>query len=149
MNPDSFELPPDVVELFHLATTYVSQPWFAYQILIIVLLYVVARIVGSRLEPRFEERARRISGHPGLLRFIAATLRRLDLIVYILLLACTLVVMHWLTWPSRSYLIYVALTLSFAWLVISVLSRGIRSRAIGRLLAISVWSSRRPRFHSR
>jgi len=139
MDPDSFELPPDVVELFQLSTTYVSQPWFAYQILIIALLYIVARVAASRLEPRFEQHARRIKGHPGLLRFIVATLRRMELIVYILLLACTLAVMHWLTWPSRSYLIYVALTLAFAWLVISVLSRGIRSRAVGRLLALGVW----------
>jgi len=139
MNPDSVELPPNVVELFHVATTYVSQPWFAYQILIIAFLYIAARLFASRLEPRFEAHARKIKGHPGLLRFVVATLRRMDLIVYILLLASTLAIMRGLTWPSRSYLIDVALTLAFAWLVISVLSRAIRSRTIGRLLAVGVW----------
>lgn len=140
MNPESFELPPNVVELIHLGTTYVSQPWFAYQILIIVMLYLAARILASRFEPRFEQRARKVKGHPGLLRFIVAVLRRLDLILYILMLAVALAAMRGLTWPSRSYLIYVALILAFAWLVISVLSRAIRSRALGRLLAVGVWT---------
>ena len=115
MNPESFELPPNVVELIHLGTTYVSQPWFAYQILIIVMLYLAARILASRFEPRFEQRARKVKGHPGLLRFIVAVLRRLDLILYILMLAVALAAMRGLTWPSRSYLIYVALVLAFAW----------------------------------
>jgi small-conductance mechanosensitive channel len=140
MNPESFELPPNIVELIHLGTTYVSQPWFAYQILVIVLLYVSARISASRLAPRFEQRAHQVKGHPGLLRFIVAVLRRLDLILYILMLAVALAAMRGLTWPSRSYLIYVALILAFAWLVISVLSRAIRSRALGRLLAVAVWT---------
>jgi small-conductance mechanosensitive channel len=140
MNPDSFELPPYVVELIHLGTTYVSQPWFAYQILIIALLYIGARLLASRLEPRFEKRAREVKGHPGLLRYIVAGLRRLDLILYILILAVALAVMRGLTWPSRSYLIYIALILVFAWLVISILSRAIRSRTLGRLLAVGVWS---------
>jgi small-conductance mechanosensitive channel len=140
MNPESFELPPDIVELIQLGTTYVSQPWFAYQILIIVLLYVSARISASRLAPRFEQRAHQVKGHPGLLRFIVAVLRRLDLILYILMLAVALGAMRGLTWPSRSYLIYVALILAFAWLLISVLSRAIRSRALGRLLAVAVWT---------
>jgi small-conductance mechanosensitive channel len=139
MNPDSFELPPYIVELIHLGMTYVSQPWFAYQILIIVLLYVIARTLASRLEPRFERRAREIKGNPGLLRFVVASLRRLDLILYILMLASTLAAMRSLTWPSRSYLIYVALMLAIAWLVISVLSRAIHSRAVGRLLAVGIW----------
>jgi small-conductance mechanosensitive channel len=140
MNPESFELPPDIVELIHLGTTYVSQPWFVYQILIVVLLYVMARIFASRLEPRFEQRARKVKGHPGLLRFIVAVLRRLDLILYILMLSAALAVMRGLTWPSRSYLIYITLILVVAWLVISVLSRAVRSRTLGRLLAVGVWT---------
>jgi small-conductance mechanosensitive channel len=139
MDPTSFQLPPEIADLIDQVTTYVSQPWFAYQVLIIALLYVSARLLAAFIEPKLELRARQIKGHPGLLRSVAVVLRRLDWVLYIVMLAGALAVMRGLTWPSRSYLIYVALILASAWLVLAVLSRAIHNRVIGRLVALGIW----------
>lgn len=56
-----------------------------------------------------------------------------------MLLGGVLVLMRNLTWPSRSYLIYVALLLALAWLVLAVVSRAIHSRTISQVVAVSIW----------
>ncbi len=125
--------------LYAVVVSYVSNPWFIYQVALILGSFALAWLVARRLEPALEARARRVTGNPGLLRVIAALLRRLDWILFVVLLVGVLSVMQSVTWPSRSYLVTIALSLSVAWLVISVLSRVIRSRAIGRLVAFAVW----------
>lgn len=114
-------------------------PWLLYQLLIIGLLYGVSHVLAGRVEPRLEERAREIKGHPGLLRVVIALLRRVDWIVFILLLLIALTVMRSITWPSRSYLISVALSLAVVWLFVSVLSRIVRNRLVARLLSWGAW----------
>ena len=118
---------------------YVHQPWFFYQILIIALVFGAAKLLRGPVESRLEARARSIKGHPGLLRFVIALLRRVDWILFVLLLALALVVMRSMTWPSRSYLVYLALTLWIAWLAISIVSLVIRNRAIRRIVAVGGW----------
>ncbi len=114
-------------------------PWLLYQLLIIGLLYGVSHVLAGRVEPRLEERAREIKGHPGLLRVVIALLRRVDWIVFILLLLIALTAMRSITWPSRSYLISVALSLAVVWLFVSVLSRIVRNRLVARLLSWGAW----------
>ena len=118
---------------------YIQQPWFFYQILIIAAVYVVARLLHGRIESKLEARARAIKGHPGLLRFIVALLRRTDWMLFVVILAVVLLVMRTLTWPSRSYLIHLTLSLWIAWLAISLVSLVIRNRAIRRVVAVSGW----------
>lgn len=139
MNENNTLLHPRVIELWRSLTEYVSQPWFTYQVIIIAALIGVALLISRRIEPRLEQRIREIKNSPALLRVLATLLRRLDWILIVILLSFALVIMQSLTWPSRSYLISIALSLAFAWIVISVLSRIIRNRAIGRLVAICVW----------
>ncbi|MBW8640755.1 mechanosensitive ion channel [Hoeflea sp. WL0058] len=118
---------------------YLTTPWFFYQAAIIIVLFVVAKLVARRVEPRLEERARRIKGHAGLLRVVIALLRRIDWIVFSLLLFGTLVVMRAVTWPSRSHLVSIVLSLSLAWLIASVLSRVVRNRLLARILGWLAW----------
>jgi len=140
MNELLAQLSPAAAQMWKATVAYLAQPWFAYQVAIVVVLYVVARLLAGRIEPRLEARARSIKGHPGLLRMVAALLRRSDWVMYVLLLAAVLTLMRATTWPSRSYIVSVVLTLACAWLVISVLSRVIRSRSIARLVALAVWA---------
>jgi len=140
MNELLAQLSPAAAQMWKATVAYLAQPWFAYQVAIVVVLYVVARLLAGRIEPRLEARARSIKGHPGLLRMVAALLRRSDWVMYVLLLAAVLTLMRATTWPSRSYIVSVVLTLACAWLVISVLSRVIRSRSIARLIALAVWA---------
>jgi small-conductance mechanosensitive channel len=127
-------------DLWRWLVEYLGQPWFAYQVLIMVVLYIAARLIASRMEPRIEQRVRAIKGNPALLRMLVPLLRKTQLILFVTFLFLTLMVMRSLTWPSYSYVISVVLSLSFAWLLISILSRMIHSRAIGRTIAVVVWS---------
>ncbi|MDX1527292.1 MAG: mechanosensitive ion channel [Gammaproteobacteria bacterium] len=134
------QLTTGAADLWRWLVEYLGQPWFAYQVVIMVGLYFAARIVSARVKPRIEERVREIKGNPALLRLIAPLLRKTQLIIFVTLLFLTLLVMRSLTWPSYSYVISVVLSLTFAWLLISILSRMIHSRAIGRMVAVAVWA---------
>ncbi|WP_419693891.1 mechanosensitive ion channel family protein [Mesorhizobium muleiense] len=118
---------------------YAVTPWFFYQAAIIVVLFLVAKLAAQRIEPLMENRARQIKGHPGLLRVVVALLRRTDWILFTVFLLAALVLMRAVTWPSRTHFIYIALSLSLAWLFASVLSRIVRNRFVARALAWLTW----------
>ncbi|RWM89333.1 MAG: mechanosensitive ion channel family protein [Mesorhizobium sp.] len=118
---------------------YAVTPWFFYQAAIIVVLFLVAKLAAQRIEPLVENRARQIKGHPGLLRVVVALLRRTDWILFTVFLLAALVLMRAVTWPSRTHFIYIAFSLSLAWLFASVLSRIIRNRFVARALAWLTW----------
>ncbi|MHA7775363.1 mechanosensitive ion channel family protein [Roseibium sp. M-1] len=121
------------------ALSYLTAPWFAYQIALIVVLFGVAKVISLRVEPRLEARAREIKGHPGLLRVVIALLRRIEWILFSLFLFSALTVLRSVTWPSRSHFIAIALSLSLAWLFVSVLSRVIRNRLVAKTLSWLAW----------
>lgn len=116
-----------------------AEPWFIYQVLILCGLFVLAKFLGQRLEPQLERRARAIKGHPGLLRLVAATLRRLHWVLFVLLLFGTIAIMRAVTWPSRSWFLGIALWLAGTWVVVAILSRIIRNRLVARGVAWAVW----------
>ena len=137
MSPDIF-----IAELeawARLALSYLTAPWFAYQVAVIVVLFGIAKALSLRVEPRLEARAREIKGHPGLLRVVVALLRRTEWILFSLFLFIALTVLRSVTWPSRSHFISVALSLSLAWLFVSVLSRVIRNRLVAKTLGWLAW----------
>ncbi|MCX2725142.1 mechanosensitive ion channel family protein [Roseibium salinum] len=114
-------------------------PWFLYQVGIVAVLFLIAVLLDRKVEPVLEERAREIRGHPSLLRVIVALLRRVEWILFSLFLFITLTVMRATTWPSRSHLVSIVLSLSLAWLFVSVLSRVIRNRLVARTLGWLAW----------
>lgn len=129
-------------ELLSLARSlidYLITPWFFYQAAIILALFLLARLLSWRIEPRLEEKARGIKGNPGLLRIVIALLRRTDWIIFSCFLFVALTIMRSVTWPSRSHFIAIALSLSLAWLFVSVLSRVIRNRFLARVLSWLAW----------
>ncbi|TIU30767.1 MAG: mechanosensitive ion channel, partial [Mesorhizobium sp.] len=74
-----------------------------------------------------------------LLRVVIALLRRTDWILFALFLVAALNFMRPFVWPSHTYLVHVALSLSLAWLVASVLSRVVHNRLVARLLGWLIW----------
>ncbi len=121
-------------------SAYIGRSWTVYQLAIIAACFGLALVMSWRIEPWLEAHARTIKGNPGLLRVVIALLRRTEWILFLLLLwlAHTIVVSN--TWPSRGYIISVAIALAFAWLASSVLTRAVRSRTLSRLLAISAFA---------
>ena len=92
-------------EFYRFVLRYASPEWFLYQMLIMVGCYVGARLIGAAVEGRLESWARSIKGHPGVLRVIIALMRRVDWLIFALLLFVSLTILRGLTWSSRSYLI--------------------------------------------
>lgn len=122
-----------------LAIDYLGQPAILVQLGLIVALFLPAFFLSTRIEPIFEDRARNIKGMPGLLRVIVAFLRRLEWLFFVILLAFAYLTTSVAGRPASNYLIYSAMLLSGAWLLIAVVSHVIRSAAIARLFAIAAW----------
>ncbi|TCD10962.1 mechanosensitive ion channel family protein [Oricola cellulosilytica] len=118
---------------------YLAQPWTLYQLLIIAVCFAVSYLLSLKIEPALEGRARQIKGNPGLLRVIAAFMRRTEWILFIVALMIIREVLLATTWPSRSYLLSLALILALTWLAASVLTRIIRNRALARFVALCVF----------
>ncbi|MGE0856551.1 MAG: mechanosensitive ion channel family protein [Hyphomicrobiaceae bacterium] len=114
--------------------------WSLAQIGIIASVYVAAAVLSHRLTPILEERLRRIHDQPRLLRALAILLRRLKWMLFALGLWLALATMRAATWPSRSYLIALAVSLATAWVVISILSRLIHNRSLGNVFAVVAWT---------
>ena len=121
------------------ALAYVSQPALLIQISLILLLYPLAVLISGRVKPKLEERARKIKGMPGVLRFIVATLRRLTWLFFAILLLVAQTVMTAIVGMVETHLVHSAMLLAGAWFLITMVSQAIRSRAIGRLFAWIGW----------
>jgi len=126
-------------EYGQLTWDYVSRPAIIFQAAIIAALYLPALFLSWRVEPKLENWARGLKGVPGLLRIIVAFLRRLEWLFFVVLLALAYIITNIVQWPDGNYLIYSAMLLSGAWLLITVVSHVIRSRLIGRLFAVIAW----------
>jgi small-conductance mechanosensitive channel len=126
-------------EYGQLAWDYVGRPAIIFQAAIIAALYLPALFLSWRVEPKLENWARGLKGVPGLLRIIVAFLRRLEWLFFVVLLALAYIITNIVQWPDGNYLIYSAMLLSGAWLLITVVSHVIRSRLIGRLFAVIAW----------
>lgn len=119
---------------------YMSQAAVLLQLGIILLMFVPAYLLSRWIVPMLEEKARGIKGMPGLLRIVVAFLRRLEWLFFGVLLSLAYVVSGIFEWPESNQLIYSAVLLSIAWLVISVTSYGIRSMTMRKLFALAAWT---------
>jgi small-conductance mechanosensitive channel len=118
---------------------YLSEPWIAYQLSMIVAAIIVARLFKTRTKKILETPARKIKGKPRLLRLIVVVLRRIHYILLMLMMGILLLVLQNLGLQNQSFLISVVFKLSLAWVLISSLSIVIRSRTIARIVAFVGW----------
>ncbi|MEP3439706.1 MAG: mechanosensitive ion channel domain-containing protein [Hoeflea sp.] len=140
---DNIDIPgfaQSLVSVWATAVAYFAQPWTFYQILMIAACYLAGRLVSLKVEPWLEDRARIIKGRPGLLRVIIAVMRRVNWVFFLIFLAITRAVVLELTWPSRTYLLALALALGSAWLAISVSSRIIHNKSLARLISLAIFA---------
>jgi small-conductance mechanosensitive channel len=133
------ELKVQALEYWQITVEYVSHPELLFQVGLVVLLFLPAWFLSTRVEPLLEKQARKIKGMPGTLRIIVAFLRRMEWFFFVILLGIAYVLTSAAQWPENNYLIYSAMLLAAAWLLISVVSHAIRKRVIGRMFALIVW----------
>ena len=136
---DFEELKAQALEYWKIAVEYVSHPELLFQVGLIVVLFLPAWFLSTRVEPLLEQQARKIRGMPGTLRIIVAFLRRMEWLFFAIFLGIAYVLTSALGWPEKNYLIYGAMLLAGAWLLISVVSHAIRSRFVGRIFTVIVW----------
>ena len=127
------------LEYWDIAVGYMSQPELLFQVGLIIVLFVPAWFLSNRVEPLLEKQARKIKGMPGTLRLIVAFLRRMEWLFFVLLLGMAYLATAIAPWPEKNYLIYSAMLLAGAWLLISVVSHAIRKRVVRRLFSLIVW----------
>ena len=127
------------LEYWDIAVGYMSQPELLFQVGLIIVLFVPAWFLSNRVEPLLEKQARKIKGMPGTLRLIVAFLRRMEWLFFVLLLGIAYLATAIAPWPEKNYLIYSAMLLAGAWLLISVVSHAIRKRVVRRLFSLIVW----------
>ena len=133
------QLTEQALRYLDIATEFLGRPEILFQLSLIVILFLPAWFLSRRVEPLLEERARTIKGMPGILRLVISFLRRLEWLFYVALLALAYVGTTLYGWPENNHLLYAAMLLAGAWLVISVASHAIRSRLIRKLFAVTVW----------
>jgi len=124
---------------YELSLGYLSSPEVLFQLGIIFPAFVAGWFLSGFVEKKIEGAVRRIRGMPGLLRVIAAFLRRLQWFFIALFLGVSYVATRIAAWPESNYLIYASMLLASAWLVISAVSRIIRQRVIAKLFAFVAW----------
>ncbi len=114
-------------------------PWVLAQVVIVLLAFLVGHLFGNAVEQRLEQRVRAVRGRPQLLRFLALLLRRTRWIVIAILLGAAALVFAASGHPEHGAIVSLALALVVAWVLISVVSRLIRDRALARVVAWLAW----------
>jgi len=133
----------DILDFLHAAArsvgAEVSSPWFYFQLgLILVgagLAFAVNAIVHARIDTSSFAK-----DWPGPLRlFVRTLIGSTAATVFAVMMALERAAMVAATWPSRSYLLAVAAKLAFAWLIIRLVTSGIRNTFVVRLVSVIAW----------
>jgi small-conductance mechanosensitive channel len=133
----------EIAELLHSAArsvgAEVTSPWFYLQLGLIVVGAGMALGVGTAIRARIDITSLAM-GWPAPLRlFMRVLVGSAPTAVFAVLIMLARVIMVNLTWPSRSYLLSVAASLAFAWLIIRLVTSVIRNPFIVRLVSVAAW----------
>ena len=117
------------------------RPWNAYQVFIVLAVFVVAYLLSRYLAPKLHHWLRTREGWPKWrIRFGVLLHRRFTLICFVALIWPLVWFMREFTWPSRSYMIAIAAELALAWLVIALISRLIVNGFIRAVVRYAGWT---------
>ena len=136
-----------------IAWDYFSTPAVLIQLGVIAVLSLLALVASWRVEPRLLKWADSLdlTGMPLPSRLLKEFLSRLEWLFFVLLLTVAYLTTAALSWPPEtlpaetgrpegSYLIYSAMVLAAAWLIINAVSHLSRSRTIGLAFALIAWA---------
>ncbi|MGY6646740.1 MAG: mechanosensitive ion channel family protein [Salinarimonas sp.] len=134
--------PPDPQIFTDFAASVLAQlvdPFVIGQIVLIGVIGLIAFAIGRRFELRFERHARRIRDNISLLRLAVILMRRMVMITFAALLWLAFAAIRAFDPVFEPDLIILAAALASAWVVISIVTRLIRNRFIGRIAATIAW----------
>ena len=134
------QLANSLTEALRAAIHEFTSVWLFIQIGLILLAAAAAALAAALIRRRVTPVTLTL-GWPSYLRLLTRLLlENVGVIIFVLLVAIIQAVMLSLTWPSRSYLVGVALSLATAWVVIALVARLIRNPFVYRLVAVSAWT---------
>lgn len=111
------------------------------QLAIVGILLLASRLAAWRIRPKLETLVRRMEAPDHkLLRLIIVCLRRLEWVFFVVLAGVALLLMQTFAWPGSEYVVSTVLLLALAWIVIGLLAQLIRSRVLGKMVSILVWT---------
>src|SRR3984957_18611297 len=117
----------------------IRSPWFYLQLGIMLAAGAAAYATDVAVHSRIAM-TELAMGWPAPLRLsMRALVGSASSAVFAALMTLARMIMVAATWPSRSYLLSVAANLAFAWLIIRLVTSGIRNTFIVRLVALSAW----------
>ncbi len=134
--------PPDLQIFTNFANAMLAQlvdPFVIGQIVLIAVIGLLAFWIGRRFELRFERHARRIRDNISLLRLAVIVMRRMVMITFAALLWLAFAAIRAFDPGFEPDLIILAAAHASAWVVISIVTRLIRNRFLGRLAATLAW----------
>ncbi|MGJ5175553.1 mechanosensitive ion channel family protein [Bradyrhizobium oligotrophicum] len=117
----------------------VTSPWFYLQLGLVLSGAGIAFAASATVRARIDTTSLAM-GWPGPLRqLLRVLLESVTTVVFVILMRIARTGMVLWTWPSRSYLLAVALKLALAWLVIRLITSVIRNTFIVKIVSISAW----------
>ena len=133
----------DIMDFLHGAArsvgAEVTSPWFYLQLGLVLAGAGISFAAGTAIRARTDLTSLAM-GWPAPLRMILRVLVSYSsTAVFAVLMRLARMVMHALTWPSRSYLLAVFAKLALAWLVIRLVTSVIRNEFMVRLVSLSAW----------
>jgi small-conductance mechanosensitive channel len=117
----------------------VTSPWFYLQFGLVLAGAGIAFATSAAIRARIDITSLAM-GWPGPLRqLLRVLIESVSTVMFVILMRIARTVMVLSTWPSRSYLLAIALKLALAWLVIRLITSVISNTFIVRVVSISAW----------
>src|ERR1700753_3138127 len=135
---------PDILDWLHAAARSVgaeaTSPWFYLQLGLVMTGAGIAFAPGTAIRSRVKPDTLATHWPTPLRMMLLVLISYASTAVFAILMRAARIVMHELTWPSRSYLLSISAKLALAWLVIRLLTSVIRNQFFVRLISLSAWA---------
>ena len=116
------------------------SPWLGIQLATILAAAAIAWLIAALIR-RHADTLTPGPRWPLFLRLLMRLLlANIGTIIFVLVLVIVHEIMESLTWPSRSYLLGVAVSLATAWLVIAFVAGLFRNPFVYRIIAVTAWT---------
>src|SRR6201996_9165403 len=133
----------DILEFLHATArsvgAEVTSPWFYLQLGLVMAGAGIAFATGAAIRSKVKPDTLAASWPTPLRMMLLVLVSYASTAVFAVLMRAARMVMHELTWPSRSYLLSISAKLAVAWLVIRRLTSVIRNEFFVRLISLSAW----------
>jgi len=125
--------------LRHLAAE-LSSFWLLAQFGVLIVAGASGALAGIVIRRRIDLE-KTGAAWPPYLKLLARAMREcIGTIVFVVLAFSARLVMLEMTWPSRSYLVGVAISLATAWVIIAIVTGLIRNEFVHRVVAMFAWT---------